>query len=67
MHHIEDALASVLDDMKQLDFSTSNVKQCQAVMSNASNKPLQQHQTVPIITNNNQVKVVTPNVTIRDG
>ena len=24
MHHIEDALASVLDDMKQLDFSTSS-------------------------------------------
>lgn len=56
MHHIEDALASVLDDMKQLDFSTSNIQNANQNQQQ-SNTPLV-HNTVNSSLNVNN-KVLT--------
>lgn len=54
MHHIEDALASVLDDMKQLDFSTSSPVQTNGV-DNSSSQQQQQQQGIK----SNAIKVNT--------
>ena len=53
MHHIEDALASVLDDMKQLDFSTS--------FSNTTPPSQYQNQLM------NNSKINTPTSQLKNG
>lgn len=51
MHHIEDALASVLDDMKQLDFSTSSPVQASGVSNTKSQQQQQGIKCNPIKVN----------------